>query len=332
MDIKFFGVGALQCKYRYILAVSAASFACLFMVFFPSVSLLSAQKGIALWANNILPAMLPFFICANFMNYIGITKYLKPSFFAFAMSALSGYPMGAKVIADMGRCGYISKRECLRLISFCSTSGPAFIVGSVGAAMIGNNIAGGIIAVSHFAGALLNGVLFTCLLNLHACKSNNSSMSYNAKGFKENQTKLQKFNNHETENNYLDIFTEAIISSFKSLGIILAYIVMFMMLTDIIEYLGLLDGINSLYLKGVAKGFLEMTLGCASISSSMLIPLSYKIVGCSMLISFGGLSIIGQSMSMLSGTQISIWYLLLVKICHGAIAGGLSILLVNMFF
>ncbi|MBN7772566.1 hypothetical protein [Clostridium aminobutyricum] len=285
-----------------------------------------------MWANNVLPAMLPFFICANFMNYIGITKYLKPSYFAFAMSALSGYPMGAKVIGDMGRRGYISKKECSRLISFCSTSGPAFIVGAVGAAMIGNNLAGGIIAVSHFGGALLNGVLFTFLLKFRDFKPNRNSQEHKIKAFKDYQAKSQRGSGHETENNYLDIFTEAIVSSFKSLGIILAYIVMFMMITDIMEYMGMFKMIHSIYMEGLLKGILEMTLGCASITSTMMIPLSYKIVGCSMLISFGGLSIIGQSMSMLAGTKISIWYLLLVKICHGAIAAGLAILLVKILF
>lgn len=327
MDMNFFGLKALQNKYRYILAVAAASFACLFMVFFPSVSLFSAKKGIALWANNILPAMLPFFICANFMNYIGITRYLKPSYFAFAMSALSGYPMGAKVIGDMGRRGYISKKECSRLISFCSTSGPAFIVGAVGASMIGNNMAGGIIAFSHFVGALLNGALFSFLLSFssESKKTNLKSRAYN-----DYQLKSKPFS--ETQNNYLDIFTEAIASSFKSLGIILAYIVMFMMITDIMEYVGFFNLIHAFYIKGMIKGLLEMTLGCASITSTMMVPLAYKIVGCTFLISFGGLSVIGQSMSMLAGTKISIWYLLLIKICHGVIAAGLSILLVNLLF
>lgn len=329
MDMNFFGLKALQNKYRYILAVAAASFACVFMVFFPSVSLFSAKKGIALWANNILPAMLPFFICANFMNYIGITRYLKPSYFAFAMSALSGYPMGAKVIGDMGRRGYISTKECSRLITFCSTSGPAFIVGAVGASMIGNNLAGGIIAFSHFVGALLNGLLFSIILSFGAASNKKNTK---ARTYSESQLKSQQFSGHQTENNYLDIFTEAIASSFKSLGIILAYIVMFMMITDIMEYLGFFNLIQAFYLKGMVKGLLEMTLGCASITSTMMVPLFYKIVGCSFLISFGGFSVIGQSMSMLAGTKISIWYLLLVKICHGAIAAGLSILLVNLLF
>ncbi|WP_312091237.1 hypothetical protein [Aminipila sp.] len=280
MDNNFFALKALKIKFRYIVAVVSAGIACLFMVAFPEIALLSAQKGIAIWANNILPAMLPFFICANFMNGIGITRYLNPSCFAFAMSALSGYPMGAKVIGDMGRRGYIPGVECRRLVSFCSTSGPAFIVGAVGASMIGNNTSGSIIA--------------------------------------------------DFNDNYLEAFTNSIITSFKSLGIILAYIVMFMMITDILQLSGILDNMTNQYYVGLLKGFLEMTVGCSAISGTMIIPLAAKTIGCSILISFGGLSIIGQSMSMLEGADVKFTYLLFVKLCHGMLAGGLAYLLTEI--
>lgn len=319
MDNIFFALKAIRLKFRYITAVLAAGFACLFMVAFPEIALLSAQKGIAIWANNILPAMLPFFICANFMNGIGITRYLNPSCFAFSMSALSGYPMGAKVIGDMGRSGYIPSIECHRLVSFCSTSGPAFIVGAVGASMIGNNMSGSIIAIAHFGGAILNGVLFSVLVNV---------LSKEYRSYK--KTRKQKLVKSGFNDNYLEAFTNSIITSFKSLGIILAYIVMFMMITDIMQLSGVLEGITNPYHVGLIKGILEMTVGCSSISGTMAIPLAYKTIGCSILISFGGLSIIGQSMSMLEGTKVKFSYLLFVKICHGVIAGGLAYILTQI--
>ncbi|QHI73820.1 hypothetical protein [Aminipila terrae] len=319
MDIINFALKALKSKLRYIITVLATGFACLFMVLFPDTALFSAQKGIVIWANNILPAMLPFFICANFMNGIGITRYLNPSCFAFSMSALSGYPMGAKVIGDMGRSGYIPSIECRRLISFCSTSGPAFIVGAVGASMIGNNICGSIMAMAHFGGALLNGILFSVLIEAFSSDYRNYKHKHKQKRVKDG------FNE-----NYLEAFTNSIITSFKSLGIILAYIVMFMMITDIIQLSGILDSIENLYYVGLIKGILEMTVGCSAISGTMTIPLAYKTVGCCILISFGGLSIIGQSMSMLEGTKVSFSYLLLVKICHSVLAGMLAFLLTRI--
>lgn len=66
------------------------------MVIFPTIALYSARKGISLWISNVLPALLPFFICANFLQNIGVIRLFKSGVFPFAMSVLSGYPMGAK--------------------------------------------------------------------------------------------------------------------------------------------------------------------------------------------------------------------------------------------
>jgi hypothetical protein len=52
---------------KYIYAGIITSAIAVSMVFFPAVVLDSAKRGIALWAYSVLPALLPFFICADFM-------------------------------------------------------------------------------------------------------------------------------------------------------------------------------------------------------------------------------------------------------------------------
>lgn len=142
---------------KIILAGVMTSACCVLMVVFPSIALCSARKGISLWLSNVLPALLPFFICANFLQDIGVIRIFRSGVFPFVMSVLSGYPMGAKIVGDLRRDGEISQREAMRLMSFCSTSGPAFMVGAVGAGMLGSGMLGGIIAAAHYAGAFLNG-------------------------------------------------------------------------------------------------------------------------------------------------------------------------------
>ena len=88
--------------YRHLnskkIAVFIALAGCVLMVVLPEITLLSAQKGISLWAGSVLPALLPFFICTGFMNSLGITRFLPQGIFVFSMSVLSGYPMGAGLI------------------------------------------------------------------------------------------------------------------------------------------------------------------------------------------------------------------------------------------
>jgi len=297
-----------------LIAVCIAGLACLSMVVFPSIAFLSAQKGISLWASSVLPALLPFFICANFMNYMGVTRVLRPSAFAFAISVISGYPMGAKIIGDLRRREYISHNEAKRILSFCSTSGPAFIIGAVGTGLLRNPALGMIIATSHYLGAVLNGIYFSLrfrknrdekrALHLPSCKNNKGA---------------------------LEIFTDAVFSSFKSLGIILAYIILFMLVTDLMQFSGVLNVFEQSYMKALTKGFFEMVVGCASLASCLEISELLKCVFCTFIISWGGLSVIGQSMSMLSGCGISLTYFITVKLGHCFFSVSAAVILGILF-
>ena len=75
------------------------------------------------------------------------------------MGIITGYPMGAKLCADCYEKNLITKEEIVRINSFTSTSGPMFIIGSVGIGLF-NPTAGIIIFVSHVLGALLNGLIY----------------------------------------------------------------------------------------------------------------------------------------------------------------------------
>lgn len=294
-------------KRNYIAAGSAAAALCICMVIFPETAISSAQKGIYLWMSSVLPALLPFFICANFLNYIGAVGLVRPSLFPFAMSILSGYPMGAKIIGDMRKENRISEYEAKRLISFCSTSGPAFMVGSVGAGMLNSAAAGILIAASHYLGAILNGAVYSFFLR-------DTEPVLSCPVLKRNSE-------------LLDLFTDAILSAFKSLAIILAYIILFMFLTDLLHLGGFFSWIPSEMLESAAKGFFEMTVGCGALSQCIGISMSLKCVISSMILSWGGLSIIGQSMSMLSGSGIGLPYFMLTKATHSIFAGIIALIL-----
>lgn len=294
---------------KIILAGVMTSACCVLMVVFPSIALCSARKGISLWLSNVLPALLPFFICANFLQDIGVIRIFRSGVFPFVMSVLSGYPMGAKIVGDLRRDGEISQREAMRLMSFCSTSGPAFMVGAVGAGMLGSGMLGGIIAAAHYAGAFLNGLLYTRLLGRDDAPAGPLSCGVSeAKGLQES-------------------FTDAILLSFRSLGIVLAYIVLFMFVTDFLHMCGGFSMIESMQLRVLAKGFFEMTVGCGAAAECAGAAESVKCVMCAAIMSWGGLSVLGQTMSMLSGTGIPAGYLVISKITHSLFAAAAAFII-----
>ncbi len=314
-------------KTIYILAGAFACIGCLVMMAFPAIALSAAQKGISLWASSVLPALLPFFICANFMTALGLPAYIGKIFerpfqklfgapgvaaFVFSVSITSGYPMGAKLIGDFGRSKTVTQNEAKRMLTFCSTSGPLFMLGAVGAGMLASPAAGAVIALSHYLGALLNGLLFRLF-------SSGKSTSFSKT---ENKTVHSAFNRPILpKGSLLDIFTNSLLTSFRALGIICGYIVLFMLITEFIQFSGILNFLSADYSKGVINGLLEMTVGCSNIAGSSDLSLLYQCIFCSFLISFGGLSVYAQSMSMLSGLSISSGYYLLTKMSHGLLAG-----------
>lgn len=282
---------------------------CVVMVICPAQSILSAQKGIMLWANSIVPAMLPFFICINFIGGMGVLRVFPPGIFAFAMSVMSGYPMGPKIIGDMIRCRAVTHRKALWLLSFCTLSGPAFMTATVGISMLGDMKWGAVIAASHYLAAIANCIIFYIILRP--------------------SDELQSLEYEQIKRGSLDIFTESILQAFKSVGIILAYIIIFMFITDFMEYAGLFNHIYSPELRSLLKGIFEMTVGCNAVAS-YAVSLKTKVSLCSFFISFGGLSIIGQSMSMLSGSDIRLRHLLVIKLMHGVFAAGISYFLCSI--
>lgn len=297
-------------KKRILIAGSVTMACCVLMVAFPSIALASARRGISLWTSDVLPALLPFFICANFLQNIGIIRMLRSGAFPFAMSVLSGYPMGAKIVGDLRRGGEISLTEAKRLMSFCSTSGPAFMVGAVGAGMLGSGTLGGIIAAAHYIGALVNGILYTRLLGRESGgpPAPISDSKRGGRGMQES-------------------FTDAILMSFRSLAIVLAYIVLFMFLTDLFHMSGLFSMTDDQAVRALIKGFFEMTVGCEAVAEGISVTSSVKCVLCAFILSWGGLSVMGQSMSMLSGTGVTLGYLMVSKLTHGIFAAAAAFLI-----
>jgi hypothetical protein len=178
------------------------------------------------------------------------------------------------------------------------------MLGAVGAGMLASPAAGAVIALSHYIGALLNGVIYRIILpKKQANKSGSAGGTIAAKG------------------SLLELFTDSMITSFRSLGIICGYIVLFMMITDFIQYSGVLEPIRTEYGRSFIKGCLEMTVGCSGIAGSGETSILLKCVLCAFLISFGGISIYAQSMSMLSGLNIGSVYYFITKLSHGVLAG-----------
>ena len=136
----------------------------------------SVTNGLNLWFACVLPSLFPFFIITACFSYLKITGALSQRLspltrrlfnvngcvgYAFFMSIISGYPMGAKVVSDLRIGGALTKSESVRAVALCSTSSPMFLISSVGTFMFKSTSFGACLFLSHILSALLVGFIFS---------------------------------------------------------------------------------------------------------------------------------------------------------------------------
>ncbi|MBO7739128.1 MAG: sporulation protein, partial [Oscillospiraceae bacterium] len=127
------------------------------LVCFPAEAVEAASSGLKLCLDVIVPSLFPFFVISTLTVEMGLAekmgRLIEPLMrklfnvsgacaSAFVLGFVGGYPVGAKTAIALYERGECSRREAERLLSFCNNSGPAFILGVVGAGVFSDNRVG----------------------------------------------------------------------------------------------------------------------------------------------------------------------------------------------
>lgn len=289
----------------------------------------SCRHGIAMWSTCVLPSLFPFFFLTAALTKLGavgkISGFFRPvtrflyrtgglSAYVYLMSAISGYPVGSKLISELAEAGMISREEATRMSTFCSTSGPLFVVGSVGAGMFGSAKAGGIMLAAHLAAGLLAGLVF--------------------RGYgKGSEREFSPLPPKECDNLLYEAVYNAVINVLVVGGFITLFYVLADMLTDFL-ILAPITALFALLFRGVpaggqiaaalSAGILECTRGASMLAEAGLTPLTAALA--TALISFGGISITMQSIVYLKRAGVKLSVHVAAKILHALVAFGLCLL------
>ena len=296
----------------------------------PEVYITSCLNGIMVWATVVLPALLPFMFFTKTLTELGVADILASKFklfpkifkvpslaiYVFILSILSGYPVGAKIVADLYESGAISKEEAYKITTFTSNSGPMFILGSVGIGMLTSRKLGIIILISHILGALINGLIY--------------------RNHKENSTEINK---KIIEKNNLSI-GDLMWNTVHSVLIIGGFIALFFVIIEIINNLNIFSPISNLFSKifncdaniftAIFNGIFEITRGCLNISK---LGLSELVSGtlCTFIISFGGLATAMQALVFLKKFDMRFSFFIKQKITHAIFASVIYFILLLIF-
>jgi sporulation integral membrane protein YlbJ len=135
----------------------------------------ASVAAIQIWWDVLFPALMPFLIVAELWAAFGVVAFLgtmldpwmRPLFrvpgcgaVVWVVGFASGYPVAAKLCAELVLAGELTRVEAERLTAFATTADPMFIATAVAMGMLGAPKLASLLVASHFAAALLVGVVY----------------------------------------------------------------------------------------------------------------------------------------------------------------------------
>ena len=302
--------------------IIAVIFLIVALAIYPDKYSKSTYEGVLLWAVSVMPSLLPYFFLTAILSKIGalssLFKKLTPltnkvfrlsgiSAYCFLMSILSGYPVGSKLTADFYECKLIEKGEAKRLSLLCSTSGPLFIIGAVGATMFQDKTVGFIIYVTHILSAIITAIIFRNFFEPPIDR--------------QFSLLVDKCDNALYDSVYSSVISVLIVGGFVSVFYVISEILcdfnILLPLSYIIELI-----LSPFNLQGIGNaisfGFIEFTKGAKALSSLGATPLTISLAN--FIITFGGLSVIMQSLAFLKKAQVNAWFFILGKFIQALIS------------
>ena len=297
----------------------------------PAAAIKGASSGLLLWFNNVLPALLPFIIISNLMVRLDIARKISRIFYPvfgplFGISCdgcypilfgfLSGIPMGAKATADLVKENRISTKEAQFLIGMCNNASPMFIIGYIATLQLKLPKVKYTLVVIIYLSAILAAIIWRLICNM-------------VKKNKDIENAIASLNSYQIEKTNsrfsFELLDSCIMNGFEIVTRIGGYIILFSILAQMLKDIGT----GFALLKAMGMSLLEITTGISQLCSLNL-AVNKKIVLTAALASFGGLSAIAQTKSVLQDSRLSISSYIAVKILNAFIAAILSVLYVNV--
>lgn len=337
----------------YMLASLGTLVLVLLMVIFPADTLEASLRGLDIWWKVLFPALFPFFVISDMMLGFGIVHFfgklldplMRPLFrlpgisgFIVAMGYVSGYPVGAKLTAQLYEQKLINRTEGERLVAFTTTSDPIFLIGAVSVGFFHNAALAPVLAAAHYGGALVIGFLMR-FHDRHAPLTDSASASSREAAVKVPRLKqaLRAMHNARMADGrpFGKLLQDSVQSGLRLMIVVGGLVVFFSALMELLTQTGILstlsDALRLLFgMLGLPArlpdafifGTFEVTLG-ARASGQAGGSLIHQAAAAAWVLSWAGLSVHAQVASLLSRTEVRYKPLLLARLAHAFIAAAL---------
>lgn len=344
---------------KYALTLVCAFFV-LYLCLYPREMIGAVGEGLLLWYQSVLPSLFPFLIVSGVLIEIGAVERLgralepvmRPLFrvpgcgaFVLVMGSLSGYPVGARLTAQLRAAGQLTRTEAQRLVSFCNNSGPLFMLGAVGTSVLGSLWAGYFIMATNYIAALALGLLFRFYspnrLPNHLPRVRNAKAG---SAVARTGTGGSKPARQTTQVKPLgQLLGDTVRSSIEVAVQIGGFIMLFSAVLALLRLSGLLGGagailraatgitgISQSFAEAILSGVLEITNGI-KLGAAAEASIRQQVGLAGALAAFGGLSIFAQTAAFLAQTDISARVYFFAKLMQAALQAAAGYLLYPLF-
>lgn len=265
----------------------------------------AVRSGLRLCAGTVVPSLFPFFAVISLLLQLGLADVLHSACGAvmmplfrmrgvcalpFLAGLLGGYPSGAKTVAELYAQGGISRQEAELLLGFCDNCGPAFLLGYIGAGILGDTKQGLILFAIHGVSAVLTGMVLCRIIRDRGPALLGSKLPAKTVSFPQ-------------------ALTASVTGAAGAMLNICAFVVLFRVLAALPpEPLPL-----------PVLGTLEMVSGTAA-----LVPGRAGFVAAAAIVGWGGLSVHCQAMSLTAPEGLSFRWHWVGKAVQAAVSAGLA--------
>ncbi len=324
-------------KYRDVFLATALLCAAATLLLYPQSALQAAREGLTLCANVIIPSLFPFFVLSGLAVELGMAQHLgrllegvmRPLFrvdgvgaCALVLGFVGGYPVGARTAISLYRSGQLSRLQTQRLLAFCNNSGPAFILGVVGAGVFSSSGVGLVLYLVHMAASVCVGLLFRFY------------------GGREPAGQRPCGGTPLRTVRFSAAFTASVAQALSSILSICAFVVLFAVVVRLLTLSGALTftarllaillhplGVDERQTALLLSGLLEVTSGVTSLSSGSAAHVSMA----AFMLGWAGLSVHCQVLSFLADSDLSSGTYLTGKALHAALCALFTGLLTRLF-
>lgn len=278
----------------------------------PEASMKAAKEGLLLWFNVMIPTLFPFILLSNMIIHSNIIYYInilltpimKKAFnlpgaagYAFITGLLSGFPVGAKITADLLEKGALTLPQAQYLLTFSNNASPMFILGFVATGLFGKLSIGIYMLIVIYTANLITAFIYQVI---YAKKLGHSSETRSTQ--------------HTNQKITFSIFDACVMNAITLMVKIGGYIIFFSIIMNCLYFIPIGDYI----LKDFIFGLTELANGTKLlIGASATIPVKFVLV--STLIAFGTLSVHAQTASVLNHTALKIQPYITAKIINAII-------------